>query len=815
MEQTTDQINTSETITKDVIQHGSTSIDQSHFKIEKKKKTGAANNWKNENSTRQNQNYKKLLSNNDDELDAKNEEIGVNYAHNYNMSENDSEKQGSSAEKKKKTRTPPKTNGNQRAFSNVKKNNNSQAATNEFNLSTDTLYGLNTNGNTKIGSKKNNLNHLLNFSYESMRDSNENYEYERAYKQFWSNKISKNSYFSKEQFLQANCRFVVQNTGDYSVHMVDPDLMVDWNKIEEIHIDSNDQTCPICLYPPQAGKMTKCGHIYCWPCILHYLSLSDKTWRKCPICYESIYKNDLKSVQQNVYVSDNKIGEIIEFELMFKSKKKLNTIILPSNLYDQFKFDEKAHSRYSFDFFNAEEYTGARQFLKILSKSSKEIQQNIVEREKSQLNKLRENEKDQPEVCFVDQALNFLIERENLLKENTPKKSSRKSSPVKILNENLDKLSINTENEKSGEKNEVSPKSVKKTVLRQSDLNEDEDFVYFYQSNDGRSIYLNALNARMMMYQYDSFINSPKKLIGKIVSSDSHFMSEENRKRFRYLSHLPLHSEFKIVEIVLREPFVNKDTLLVFEDEIMEKKRLRKQKLLREKRMADRWEQSIYDPHYTNKSVMNEPVLSNNSNMVEYTNDFPEASMSPSWSSSGISSGSSGSSGIQAKCIPEQKTSSFAQMTRNPIIGLTQDKVKSGLGSVNAWPSLENQPCLTNPVDNPTQSQITNNWLSTAKLGPTLGRSKKVQAPPSPWGATKNHMADENEEIEETNDMAAPGYKESFFSAIDESLRVIDEKKMNAWESKLLGKEIPVENEPVQKQTMKKKKKRKQLLFTT
>lgn len=54
------------------------------------------------------------------------------------------------------------------------------------------------------GSKKTNLNHLLNFTYESMRDSGENYyEYERMTKQFWSTKLAKNSYFSKEQFLQA------------------------------------------------------------------------------------------------------------------------------------------------------------------------------------------------------------------------------------------------------------------------------------------------------------------------------------------------------------------------------------------------------------------------------------------------------------------------------------------------------------------------------------------------------------------------------------------------------------------------------------
>lgn len=53
-------------------------------------------------------------------------------------------------------------------------------------------------------------------------------------------------------------------------------------------------SCPICLYPPVAARITRCGHIFCWPCMLHYLSLSDKSWSKCPICYEAVHTADLK-----------------------------------------------------------------------------------------------------------------------------------------------------------------------------------------------------------------------------------------------------------------------------------------------------------------------------------------------------------------------------------------------------------------------------------------------------------------------------------------------------------------------------------------
>jgi hypothetical protein len=61
------------------------------------------------------------------------------------------------------------------------------------------------------------------------------------------------------------------------------------------HIKNLNKLCVLySLYPPTAAKITRCGHVFCWSCILHYLSLSDHSWRKCPICYESIYRKDLK-----------------------------------------------------------------------------------------------------------------------------------------------------------------------------------------------------------------------------------------------------------------------------------------------------------------------------------------------------------------------------------------------------------------------------------------------------------------------------------------------------------------------------------------
>ena len=73
-------------------------------------------------------------------------------------------------------------------------------------------------------------------------------------------------------------------------------------------------------------RITKCGHIYCWPCVLQYLAYDKETrangsgnWKRCPLCNDPIYKHELKSVQivQNNYFKE---GTTIKFNLMVRSK---------------------------------------------------------------------------------------------------------------------------------------------------------------------------------------------------------------------------------------------------------------------------------------------------------------------------------------------------------------------------------------------------------------------------------------------------------------------------------------------------------------
>lgn len=82
--------------------------------------------------------------------------------------------------------------------------------------------------------------------------------------------------------------------------------MVDWKEVIEAFYTPNitstkEKTqCPICMEPAPsmtAPRVTKCGHLYCWPCLLQYLAFErEYAWKKCPLCFDPIYKNDIRRV---------------------------------------------------------------------------------------------------------------------------------------------------------------------------------------------------------------------------------------------------------------------------------------------------------------------------------------------------------------------------------------------------------------------------------------------------------------------------------------------------------------------------------------
>lgn len=86
----------------------------------------------------------------------------------------------------------------------------------------------------------------------------------------------------------------------------------------------------------------------------------------------------------------------------------------------------------------------------------------------------------------------------------------------------------------------------------------------FYLALDGQHIYLHTINVRMLEQSFGSLEHCPPTLTGRIIEKESGSMTEELRKRFRCLQHLPVTCQFEVAEIQLKPPFVTKDTLAMF-----------------------------------------------------------------------------------------------------------------------------------------------------------------------------------------------------------------------------------------------------------
>ncbi|CAH0555344.1 unnamed protein product [Brassicogethes aeneus] len=425
------------------------------------------------------------------------------------------------------------------------------------------------------GSKKQSLNHLLNFVYSTPREGHVASDRGGAAGggKMTASKmmVTKKHKYNKEHFLQANCQFIVQESGDYKQYMNNPDALVDWNLIEQVNVQVSEfPACPICLFSPVAGKMTKCGHIYCWSCILHYLALSDKTYRKCPICYESVHKQDLKSVVAIPHQTFN-VNETITFKLMKRPRGSL--IAYPIDFETK---DENV-------MFTMSETDAGDIHSKLLTANRNEIM-SIIDRENAELVVQMSEDENAPERCFIEEAIGLLENRvqQVLAKTHEAKASVAESVAETAALEKLEQCSLNdcdTDNNDSVIENDIN--NVNSNI-------QPSKFYYFYQASDGQHIYLHAINARMLEHTYGSLEFGPKTLSGKILEKEGGSMTEELRKRLRCLQHLPVTCQFEVAEIQLRQPTVNRDTLEHFQEQIEVRKKRRQRRAKEEKRREKR-----------------------------------------------------------------------------------------------------------------------------------------------------------------------------------------------------------------------------------
>lgn len=342
---------------------------------------------------------------------------------------------------------------------------------------------------------------------------------------------------SKQQFIQANCQFVViGNHGyDYSVHLRNPDLIVPWDYIEQVRFRQTGSTeiiCPICLSLPNAAQITKCGHIFCFSCVLHYLAVSDD--KKCPVCFGPLKKDDLKSVVSIIKPSVS-VGDEINLRLMHRQKGRMITEPYGTSPSNQTELD----------------WSDENNQANLIIVDPMIVVEQVTQREQEELS-WRHEENEESEICFVEQAMD-------------------------ILNQRLDKLHRMVENH--------SPKPhdmLMNYALSDTPPLEQTKNYLFYQCNS-EHVYLNPFCTKILSYEFGNLEECPREFVARIIGLECVSMNEACRKRFKYLEHLPLSCEFRLIEVDLRH-LISSKTYDHFKPQIIAREKERERRLREEQK---------------------------------------------------------------------------------------------------------------------------------------------------------------------------------------------------------------------------------------
>uniref|UniRef100_A0A1E1XB02 E3 ubiquitin-protein ligase RNF10 n=1 Tax=Amblyomma aureolatum TaxID=187763 RepID=A0A1E1XB02_9ACAR len=472
------------------------------------------------------------------------------------------------------------------------------------------------------GNRKVNLNHLLKFTL-TPRESDHHHHYWPGHR---SGRPAPAKH-SKEQFLQANCQFVVR---EGTVRRWDPDVPVAWELVHEVRVLHEQERCPVCLGAPRAAQTPPCGHVHCWSCLLHYLALSDRPYRPCPICYRPFSAQQLRRVvpqERRGY----RPGDEITMCLMRRQKNQPGAQPAPADLWRLDLLEP----------FNVDQGERLTCHQRVLVACPRQLGA-MLDREESELRAQLLEEGDAPEACFVQAALQALQQRrQDLEKEVGPLDVNANSQqPQQLVTAdaegNLQRLSTRGEQEDAaktgnddddardilpdmahgllpsdsyqargrerrissgssgGEDSAVGAEDLEMPVAtvgagnnaggREATAMQGGDSFYYFQAADGQAVFLHALNARMLVRDYGALELAPPTFTARIVEIEGASIDNELRRKLRYLRHLPLTCEIQVVEVQLEPPLVTPATLEHFAPDVEKRRRLRSRRARNEKR---------------------------------------------------------------------------------------------------------------------------------------------------------------------------------------------------------------------------------------
>ena len=370
---------------------------------------------------------------------------------------------------------------------------------------------------------------------------------------------------------QSHLRFLVNPNSEiidhYTSYKQKDFKNISWKDIELIYFYCNENyKCPICLESNLCCPViSKCGHVFCYPCILSFLNYfknldDNKNNNKipnCPLCKEKFEINsdeDCFKICQKIENKGYNIDKNMKFNLILRDKKSQTLFNL---IYDPVLSNWENNFRYKMRDIpekNEKEFNFSRIFL-----ANEEIMKKILNEYKSDLNKLKkefDSTSDDLKKISINQCINKVDSFISKSKYENKTKEKDKTNLIKNYKKN-----INEEN--SSEESD--------------DLKIDIDYKkysLFYQEENGDIYYLDPLIMEILLSEYGDYNSLPTEIEGNILDISMFQVTPEFKSKYKYLNHLRIGSIINFVEIDINE-LISSSTKAKFSEKLKERNRMR------------------------------------------------------------------------------------------------------------------------------------------------------------------------------------------------------------------------------------------------
>lgn len=471
----------------------------------------------------------------------------------------------------------------------------------------------------------------------------------------------------KARYVHANYRFIVSPDRNYHAQAANADVHLDWASVLQVLVSAQTQaaSCPICLSTPVAPRMARCGHIFCLPCLIRYMHSSDgeehapekkPRWKKCPICWDSIYTSETRPVRWFRGQEGDLPVEGGDVVLRLVKREPGSTLALPRDggetiakgedipwhhvaevadysrimkggedymaaQYDE-EIEDLRRQEIEDELLFGDENTWSRKAIRAISDSKEKLKgignPPTITRQKGSSKPAKET------VVIPENPQHAAPPGGGSSEESAPSSSTgmthptAESTPTPITSdetssmaESMEKIQLDTESK---------PQSQMKGRGKEPQNTPPSDQpYYFYQALP--QFYLSPLDIRILKAAFGEYAQFPATILPRVEHiSTGHMVDDDLRKRVKYLGHLPYGCEVNFLECDWRDVVVP-EVLARFRTETDRRRKRNRDKEAREEKDRVRAEKEEDDKRWA-AARRKRPSIGTSSDVPFNVNDF-------------------------------------------------------------------------------------------------------------------------------------------------------------------------------------------------